>query len=66
MVPMTIAGLLSALFNLGAQSSFWNSNQAARDFWLIFGAAVVAAIVYFSLRSARQRRHRGQPFGHSL
>jgi hypothetical protein len=63
---MTIAGLISALFNLGAQTNFWNSTQAARDFWLIFAAVVVAAIVYFSLRSARHRRHRGQPFGHSL
>jgi hypothetical protein len=63
---MTIAGLLSALFNLGAQTNFWNSNQAARDFWLVFAAAVVAAIVYLGVRSARHRRHRGQPFGHSL
>jgi hypothetical protein len=63
---MTIAGLLSALFNLGAQTGFWNSNQAARDFWLIFGAAVVAAIVYFSLRTMRHRREQHHPFGHSL
>jgi hypothetical protein len=65
---MTIAGLLSALFNLGAQTDFWNSNQAARDFWLIFAAAVVAAVVYFSLRTVRIRRSRGpqHPFGHSL
>jgi hypothetical protein len=63
---MTIAGLLSALFNLGAQTNFWNSNQAARDFWLVFAAAVVAAIVYLGVRSVRHRRHRGQPFGHSL
>jgi hypothetical protein len=65
---MTIAGLLSALFNLGAQTDFWNSNQAARDFWLIFAAAVVAGVVYLSLRTARIRRSRGpqHPFGHSL
>jgi hypothetical protein len=65
---MTIAGLLSALFNLGAQTGFWNSNQAARDFWLIFAAACVAAVVYFSLRAERIRRSRGRqhPFGHSL
>jgi hypothetical protein len=64
---MTIAGLLSALFNLGAQTDFWNSNQAARDFWLVFAAAVVAGVVYFSLRTARIRRSRGpqHPFGHS-
>jgi hypothetical protein len=65
---MTIAGLLSALFNLGAQTDFWNSNQAARDFWLIFAALCVAVVVYFSLRTARSRRLRGphHPFGHSL
>jgi hypothetical protein len=63
---MTIAGLLSALFNLGAQTDFWNSNQSARDFWLIFGVAVLAAIVYFSLRAMRHRRERNHPFGHSL
>jgi hypothetical protein len=64
---MTIAGLLSALFNLGAQTDFWNSNQAARDFWLIFGAAVILAIAYVTIRAIRHRRmHHGQPFGHSL
>ena len=63
---MTIAQLFSALFNLGAQTDFWNSTAAARDFWLIFGAVVVAAIVYFSLRSARRRRQHTHPFGHSL
>jgi hypothetical protein len=63
---MTIAQLLSSLFNLGAQTDFWNSNSAARDFRLIFAAALVAAIVYVSLRTLRHRRHRGQPFGHSL
>jgi hypothetical protein len=63
---MTISQLLSALFNLGAQTGFWNSNSAARDFWLVFTAAVVAAIAYACLRTARHRRHRGQPFGHGL
>ena len=63
---MTIAQLVSALFNLNAQTDFWNSNTAARDFWLIFAAAVVAAIVYFSLRSLRHRRQHTHPFGHSL
>ena len=63
---MTIAGLLSALFNLGAQTNFWNSNQAARDFWLVFAAIVVAGIVFFTLRSMRHRRERQHPFGHSL
>jgi hypothetical protein len=62
---MTIAGLLSALFNLGAQTDFWNSNQAARDFWLVFAVALIAGIAYFSLRLVRHRR-RGRPFGHSL
>jgi hypothetical protein len=63
---MTIQQLLSALFNLGAQTDFWNSNAAARDFWLVFGALVIAAIVLFSLRTARHRRERQHPFGHSL
>ena len=63
---MTVTGLLSALFNLGAQTDVWNSTQAARLFWIRFAAAVVAAAVYVSLRAARHRRHRGHPFGHSL
>ncbi len=63
---MTIAQLFSALFNLGAQTDFWNSNAAARDFWLVFAAAVVCAVAYLTLRTMRQRRHRGRPFGHSL
>jgi len=65
---MTIQGLLSTLFNLGAQTDFWNSNRAARDFWLVFAAAVVVAIVYFTLRAVRnRRRHAHQhPFGRSL
>jgi hypothetical protein len=63
---MTIAQLFSALFNLGATTNFRNSNTAARDFWLIFLAAVVAGIVYFSLRAVRHRREHTHPFGHSL
>jgi hypothetical protein len=63
---MTIGQLISALFNLNAQTDFWNSNAAARDFWVIFAAAVVAAIVYFSLRTLRHRRQHTHPFGHSL
>jgi hypothetical protein len=63
---MTIAQLISALFNLNAQTDFWNSNTAARDFWVIFAVAVVAAIVYFSLRTLRHRRRHTHPFGHSL
>jgi hypothetical protein len=63
---MTIAQLLSALFNLGATTNFWNSNTAARDFWLVFLAAVVAGIVYVSLRTVRHRREHTHPFGHSL
>ena len=63
---MTIAQLLRALFNLGAQSNFWNSSAAAGLFWIVFGTAVVAAIVYFSLRPAPQRRsrHHFHRFGH--
>jgi hypothetical protein len=63
---MTFAQLFSALFNLGASTNFWNSNTAARDFWLIFSAALVAGIVYVSLRMARHRREHTHPFGHSL
>jgi hypothetical protein len=64
---MTIANLLSALFNLGAQTNFWNSNSAARDFWLIFAAGVVAAVVYFTVRTLRDHRiRRGHEFGHSF
>jgi hypothetical protein len=63
---MTIAQLFSSLFNLGAQTDFWNSSAAARDFWLAFAVVVVAAIVYFTLRTMRRRRNRQHPFGHSL
>jgi len=65
-IPMTIAQLFSALFNLGATTNFWNSNTAARDFWLVFLAAVVAGIAYVSLRALRHRREHTHPFGHSL
>ena len=64
---MTIGQLLSHLFNLGAQTGPWTSATAARDFWTIFAAGVVVAVVYFSLRAiAHRRRHHGQPFGHSF
>jgi hypothetical protein len=63
---MTIAQLISALFNLGATTNFLNSNSAARDFWLVFLLAVVAGVVYFSLRTVRRRREHTHPFGHSL
>ena len=63
---MTFAQLFSALFNLGATTNFWNSSTAARDFWLLFSAAVVAGVVYFSLRAVRHRREHTHPFGHSL
>ncbi len=63
---MTFAQLFSALFNLGATTNFWNSTTAAKDFWLVFSAAVVAGIIYVSLRTARHRREHTHPFGHSL
>jgi hypothetical protein len=63
---MTIRQLLSGLFNLGAQTDFWNSTPAARLFWLSFAAAVVIAVGYLALGALRHRRRRGQPFGHSL
>ena len=65
---MTIGQMLSALFNLGAHTNFWNSNSAARDFWFIFAVAVVAGIVYASVRSVRGRRLRrdSQRFGHTF
>lgn len=62
---MTIAQLLSSLFNLGAQTDFWNSNAAARDFWIVFAVALAAAVVYFFARKVRRRR-RGHRLGHSL
>jgi hypothetical protein len=62
---MTIAQLLSGLFNLGAQTDFWNSMPAARLFWLVFAGIVVAAAAYFSLRRHRRPR-RGHRFGHTL
>jgi len=63
---MTIAALLSALFNLGAQTDFWNSTSAARDFWLIFAGGLVATAANFGLRAIRNRRnHHGRPFGHT-
>ncbi len=48
---MNIEQLLSALFNLGAQTDFWNSNAAARDFWSIFGAVVAIGIVAMIVRA---------------
>ncbi len=65
---MTIAQLLRALFNLGAQTDFWNSAQAARDFWLVFGTAIVLGILYASARGIRRRRlhPHDHPFGHSF
>jgi hypothetical protein len=65
---MTIAQLFHALFNLGAQTDFWNSTQAARDFWMIFGAVVVAGIVYAAARTLQYRRTHPHthPFGHSF
>jgi asparagine N-glycosylation enzyme membrane subunit Stt3 len=62
---MTIAQLLSSLFNLGAQTDFWNSNAAARDFWIAFAVALVAGVVYFSSRKVRRSR-RGHRFGNSI
>ena len=63
---MTITHLLRQLFNLGAQTDFWNSSAAARDFWLVFGAAVVGTIAYFGLHALQRRRERTHPFGHSF
>jgi hypothetical protein len=64
---MTIAQLFRALFNLGAQSNFWNSTTAADLFWLVFGTATVVAIVYVSVRSMQHRRSRHtHPFGHTF
>ena len=64
---MTIAQLLHSLFNLGAQTDFWNSIQAARGFWMIFAATVVVGLAYLGARSLQQRRqHHGHPFGHSF
>ena len=64
---MTVAQMLSHLFNLGAQTGPWSSAAAARDFWTIFAVGVVVAAVYFGSRAIRdRRRHHGQPFGHSF
>ena len=64
---MTVAEMLSQLFNLGAQSGPWTSAAAARDFWMLFAAGTVVAAVYFGLRAIRaRRRHHGHPFGHSF
>jgi hypothetical protein len=64
---MTVAQMLSHLFNLGAQTGPWTSATAARDFWTVFAAGVVVTAAVFGLRAIRnRRRHHGQPFGHSF
>jgi hypothetical protein len=57
---MTIAQLLSSLFNLGAQNGPLTSIQAARDFWTIFaiiGGMLVATIAIRSTNHDRPARH---------
>jgi hypothetical protein len=53
---MHIAQLLSSLLNLGAQTDFWNSSQAARDFWIIFAVAVALVIAVIAVRSNNHHR----------
>jgi hypothetical protein len=53
---MSIAQLISALLNLGQETDFWNSSAAARDFWIVFGVAVVIAIAAMAIRSTRDSR----------
>jgi hypothetical protein len=55
---MTIAELLSQLFNLGAHTDVWNSVQAARDFWLIAGLVVVAVVAFAVIAANRHRTPR--------
>jgi hypothetical protein len=50
---MSIAQLISALLNLGQETGFWNSSAAARDFWILFGVAVVIVIAAMAIRSTR-------------
>jgi hypothetical protein len=55
---MTIAQLLAALFNLDAQTDFWNSGAAARDFWLVFAVVLTALVAYPAVRAKNHRlRH---------
>jgi hypothetical protein len=55
---MNLAQLLSSLFNLGAETGFWNSDAAARDFWILF--AVVAAMLIATV-AARSTNHHRRP-----
>jgi hypothetical protein len=42
---MTVAELLSNLFNLGQRTDFWNSMRAARDFWMLVALGTACAVV---------------------
>jgi hypothetical protein len=53
---MSVQQLLNALFNLGAQTDFWNSGAAARDFWISFAILIVLVAGAFAVRNSRPHR----------
>ncbi len=53
---MNLAHLLSSLFNLGGQTDFWNSDAAARDFWIVFAVIAVLLIATIAVRSTNHHR----------
>jgi hypothetical protein len=56
MLSMTFPQLIASLLNIGAQTNAFNSNSAAREFWLIFAVGVVIVVAAFAIRSARTPR----------
>jgi hypothetical protein len=59
---MTIAHLLNSLFNLGAQTDYLNSSDAARLFWMGAIVAIAAAIAIGI--AVGSRRHRSPRLRH--
>ena len=48
--------MLAAHFNLDAQTDFWNSGEAAQDFWLVFAVVLATLTAYLVLATKNRLR----------